>query len=57
MATTCSTCHGEGSLNCPSCDGNGQKFDLLGNASQCTNCHGSGKVMCGVCDGKGEIYT
>lgn len=55
MADTCKTCHGEGSVKCPKCNGKGRTFGFASEA-KCDHCKGSGRVICGVCDGKGKIY-
>jgi DnaJ-class molecular chaperone len=55
---TCRTCEGYGTIDCPKCKGEGQRFlDLtLGLMSfYCANCNGTGEISCKICHGTGEI--
>lgn len=54
MATNwdhCEECDGEGTLECPICEGVG--FDE--NDDPCEECGGSGQVECDVCFGTGQV--
>ena len=61
---TCSTCHGQGSLEapgkCPECNGTGQVTQTGGRMKfnvQCPRCHGTGKnlTICPTCHGEGTV--
>ena len=47
---TCTTCAGEGHLECDTCDGLGRDEGF-----PCAVCAGSGKMRCATCQGKGTI--
>ena len=46
--STCSSCHGKGTIECIYCNGKGTE--------RCYTCGGSGRVRCGSCNGRGWHY-
>lgn len=55
----CTECLGSGKLECPSCDGEGQKATSRGVSYACKSCAGTGKIdcptECSSCAGVGTI--
>ena len=52
----CSPCKGSGLINCPGCNGQGQKDGGFGVGKyECKHCKGSGKKTCPNCKGKGNV--
>jgi RecJ-like exonuclease len=61
---TCESCHGDGHVDCPQCEGHGYHthfdpaaaLDLAEPARDvdCRLCNGSGRRKCEACDGAGE---
>lgn len=58
MTTTCSRCGGNGTIECPTCNGEGRLSHIQVVGSQildCSSCHGLRDIFCPVCNGLGEV--
>jgi DnaJ-class molecular chaperone len=56
--STCARCDGSGTIECPTCGGNGRTggFPIIDVGSfECSRCNGDRQVTCPTCHGSGEV--